>query len=139
VFTTLHANTADQAVPRILDVFPADERDQIRMGLAANLHAAVCQRLIPDTAGCLVPAVEILINTPTVRKLLQRNQLDTIGAAIETGREDGMQTFNQAIYDLLKSGTINEAEGMRFATNPESLRMNLKGIFLDESRRILSR
>jgi pilus retraction protein PilT len=139
VFTTLHAKSADLAVPRILDVFSAEERDQIRMGLAANLHAAVCQRLIPDLNGRLVPAVEILINTPTVRKLLQRNQLDTIEAAITTGREDGMQTFNQAVYDLLKSGTINEAAGMRFATNPESLRMNLKGIFLDESRRILSR
>ena len=60
-----------------------------------------------------------------------------LGAAVETGKEDGMQTFNQSIYELIKSGTISEAEGMRFATNPESLRMNLQGIFLDEGKRIL--
>jgi len=60
-----------------------------------------------------------------------------LSAAIETGRDDGMQSFNQAIYDLIKSGTVTEAEGMRLATNPEALRMNLQGIFLDESQRIL--
>ena len=137
VLTTLHAGTADRAVPRILDVFPSHEQDQIRMGLAINLHAAICQRLIPDVNNRLVPAVEIMFNTPTIRKLIQRNQLDVLSAAIETGRDDGMQTFNQAIYDLIKKGIITESEGMRFATNPESLRMNLKGIFLDEAKRIL--
>jgi twitching motility protein PilT len=59
-------------------------------------------------------------------------------AAIETGREDGMQTFNQSIYDLIKSGMISQEEGMAYATNPQALRMNLQGIFLDESNRILS-
>jgi pilus retraction protein PilT len=137
VLTTLHAGTADIAVPRMLDVFPTDEQDQIRMGLAANLAAAVCQRLIPDVNSRLIPAVEIMFNTPTVRKLIQRNQLDVLSAAIETGRDDGMQTFNQAIYDLIKSGIVTEAQAMRFASNPESLRMNLKGIFLDEAKRIL--
>ena len=84
-----------------------------------------------------MPAVEILINTPTVRKLLERNQMDVVSAAIETGNEDGMQTFNQSIYEHIKGGLISETEGMRHATNPESLRMNLQGIFLDEGRRIL--
>ncbi len=137
VLSTLHAGTADLAVPRILDVFPAEEHDTIRMAIAANLHAVVCQRLIADTSGSVVPAVEIMINTSTVRKLLERNQLDVLGAAIETGKEDGMQSFNQSIYGLIKAGLITEAEGMRHATNPESLRMNLQGIFLDEDKRIL--
>jgi twitching motility protein PilT len=137
VFSTLHSGTADLAVSRMLDVFPADEQDQIRMGLAANLRAVICQRLIPAVAGGVVPAVEILINTPTVRKLLEKNQLPILAAAIETGNEDGMQTFNQAIYALIKEGAIREDDGLRFATNPESLRMNLNGIFLDEGRRIL--
>ena len=137
VLSTLHAGTADLAVPRILDVFPADEHDTIRMAIAANLHAVICQRLIADTAGSVVPAVEIMINTSTVRKLLERNQLDVLSAAIETGKEDGMQSFNQSIYRLIKSGLITEAEGMRHASNPESLRMNLQGIFLDEDKRIL--
>ena len=138
VLSTLHAGTASLAIPRMLDVFPADEQDQIRMGIAGNLHAIVCQRLVPDTKGGAVPAVEVMINTSTVRKLLEKNKLDILSAAIETGKEDGMQTFNQSIYDLIKKGLITEKEGMTYATNPESLRMNLQGIFLDEGKRILS-
>jgi len=138
VLSTLHAGTASQAVYRILDLFPASERDQIRLALATNLHAIICQRLVPAIRGGVVPACEIMISNSTVRKLLNKNQLDLLGAAIETGRDDGMQTFNQHIYELIKSGTITEAEGMENATNPEQLRMNLQGIFLDESRRILA-
>lgn len=137
VFSTLHAGTADQAVSRILDVFPSAEHDAIRLSIAANLHAVVCQRLIPDVTNSVVPAVEILINTSTVRKLLEKNQLDVLSAAIETGNAEGMQSFNQSIYGLIKDGLITEAEGMRHASNPESLRMNLQGIFLDEDKRIL--
>jgi twitching motility protein PilT len=85
-----------------------------------------------------VPAVEIMINTPTVRKLLEKNKLDILPAAIETGKEDGMQTFNQSIYTLIKTGMISQEEGMIYATNPQALRMNLQGIFLDESNRILA-
>ena len=92
---------------------------------------------MPDAQGSVIPAVEILINTSTVRKLLEKNQLETLAAAVETGGEDGMQTFNQSIYNHIKAGLVSEAEGMRYATNPESLRMNLQGIFLDEGSRIL--
>lgn len=137
VMSTIHAGTADLAVPRMLDVFPASEHDQIRMSLAGNLHAIVCQRLIPDLAGRVIPAVEILINTSTVRKLMEKNQLEVLAAAVETGKEDGMQSFNQSVYQHIKAGLISEAEGMRYATNPEALRMNLQGIFLDEGKRIL--
>ena len=108
------------------------------MGLAGTHHAVVCQRLIPATNGGVVPAVEIMINTPTVRKLLEKNRLDVLNAAIETGNDDGMITFNQSIYKLIKEGLVSEKDGMRYATNPESLRMNLQGIFLDEGRRILA-
>jgi twitching motility protein PilT len=137
VLSTLHAGTADLAIPRIMDVFPADEHDTIRMALAANLHAVVCQRLIASTDGGVVPSCEIMINTSTVRKLLERDKIEVVAAAIETGKEDGMQSFNQSIYELIMSGQISEAEGMRHATNPESLRMNLQGIFLNEDTRIL--
>ncbi len=137
VLSTLHAGTADMAVPRMLDVFPAEEHDQIRLALAGNLHAVICQRLMRDVNGKAIPAVEIMVNSPTVRKLLEKNQLDVLPAAIETGGEDGMQTFNQSIYKVIKSGTVSETEGMLHATNPESLRMNLQGSFLDEGHRIL--
>ncbi len=137
VLSTLHAGTASLAIPRMLDVFPAAEQDQIRMALAGNMHAAICQRLIPNASGGVSPAVEILINTSTVRKLLEKNQLDTISAAIETGRDDGMQSFNQSLYDLIMNGLVSEERGMAAATNPEALKMNLQGIFLSEDNRIL--
>ncbi len=137
VLSTLHAGTADMAIPRMIDVFPSHERENVRMAIAANLHAIVCQRLVPDVDGGVIPAVEIMINTSTIRKLLERGQLDVLGAAIATGREDGMQTFNQSVYEHVRNGIISEAAGMAAATNPESLRMNLQGIFLDEESRIL--
>ncbi len=137
VLSTLHAGTASLSIPRMLDVFPAQEQDQIRMALAGNMHAAICQRLIPNISGGVSPAVEILINTSTVRKLLEKNQLDTISAAIETGRDDGMQSFNQSLYDLIMNGLVTEERGMAAATNPEALKMNLQGIFLSEDNRIL--
>lgn len=137
VFSTLHAGTADLAIPRIIDVFPSYEQDNVRLALAANLHAVICQRLIPDTEGKPIPAVEILINTPTVKKLLQQDRLNVLGAAVASGRSDGMQSFNHSVYDHIVNGRITESEGMKAATNPEALRMNLQGIFLDEESKII--
>jgi len=138
VVTTLHTTTAYSALGRILDFFPAHERDQIRRQLAANLQAVICQRLVPAIAGGVVPAVEIMINTPTVRKLIEENRVDKLSAAIETGTEDGMQTFNQSLYKLVKAKMITEENALLRATNPDALKMNFRGIFLDESRRILA-
>jgi twitching motility protein PilT len=138
VMTTLHTTTAYSAIGRVLDFFPAHERDQIRRQLSANLHAVICQRLVPATAGGVVPAVEIMINTPTVRKMIEENRLDKLSAAVETGNEEGMQTFNQALFKLVKAKMITEENALARATSPEALKMNFRGIFLDESRRILS-
>ena len=138
VFSTLHTDTAGQSVLRILNFFPPHLRDQVRMSLVVNLQAVICQRLVPAIEGGMVPAVELMLSTPTVRKLIEKNVLEKLPAAIETGNEDGMQTFNQALYALVKNGAISEENGLRFASNSEALKMNLKGIFLDEARRILS-
>lgn len=138
VLSTIHASNASSAIPRALEVFPQAEHDQIRTSLAESLFAVACQRLVPDVHGGVVPAVEVMFNTPTVKKLLQRNELDKLHAAIETGREDNMQTFDQAVYHLIKDGLISEEDGMTYATNPQALRMNLQGIFLDDGKRILS-
>ncbi len=137
VFSTLHAGTADLAVPRIINVFPANEQDNVRAALAANLHAVICQRLIPDVDGGVIPAVEVLINTSTVRKLINQNRLNHLATAIQGGREDGMQSFNHSVYEHIINGKITETEGMSAAGNPEALRMNLQGIFLDEDARII--
>lgn len=138
IFSTLLSGTAAAAVPRLLDMFPVEEQEQVRMALASNLSAIVCQRLVPTIGGGVIPAAEVMFNTPTVKKLIMKNQLNLLGAAIETGGENGMQNFNQALFQLIKGGVVSEADGMRFATNPESLQMNLRGIFLDEGRKILS-
>jgi twitching motility protein PilT len=138
VFSTLHTTSASQSIGRILAFFKADERDQIRRQLVGTLRAVVCQRMVNRIKGGVVPALEILINTPTVRKLLEEDRLEKLAAAIETGLDDGMQTFNQALFNLVKQGIVSEKEALNRATNPQALEMNFKGIFLDEARRILS-
>jgi twitching motility protein PilT len=137
VLSTLHVNAAAYAVHRILDFFPQDERDQVRVTLSNYLVGVTCQRLAPAAGGGVLPIVEIMLNTPTVRKLILENQLETLAAAIETGVEDGMQDFNHVLYQMIKSGEITEEEGLLHSPRPEALKMNLQGIFLDESRRIL--
>ena len=138
VLSTVHTTNASQAVGRILDFFKPDERDQVRRQLAATLGAVVCQRMVTTISGSVTPALEIMINTPTVRKLIEENRIEKLPAAIETGVEDGMQNFNQALYNLVKDRKITEKEALAKATNPQALEMNFKGIFLDEARRILS-
>ncbi len=138
VLSTLHTQNASQSIGRILDFFRPEEREQVRRQLANTLKAVICQRMITTVSGGITPSLEILINTPTVRKMLEENRLEKIGAAIETGRDDGMQTFNQALYDLVKARKVTEAEALAKASNPQALDMMFKGIFLDEGRRILS-
>ncbi|NLH73808.1 MAG: PilT/PilU family type 4a pilus ATPase [Verrucomicrobia bacterium] len=138
VLSTLHTTNASVAIGRILDFFKSDERDQIRRQLAATLHAIVCQRMVNRIGGGMMPALEIMINTPTVRKMIEENRLEKLSAAIETGVDDGMQTFNQALYQLVKQGKVSEKEALNKATNPQALEMNFKGIFLDEARRIIT-
>jgi twitching motility protein PilT len=138
VLSTLHTTNASQSVSRILDFFKADEREQIRRQLAGTLQAVVCQRMTNTLSGSMTPAMEIMINTPTVKKLIEENRLDKLPAAIETGGDDGMLTFNQALFNLVKEGKVSEHEAMSKASNPQALEMNFKGIFLDEGRRILS-
>jgi twitching motility protein PilT len=138
VLSTVHTTNASQSVSRILDFFKAEEREQIRRQLANTLQAVICQRMVTTLGDSMTPALEILINTPTVRKLIEENRLDRLAAAIETGTEDGMINFNQALYNLFKQGKVSEQEALSKATNPQALEMNFKGISLDEGRRILA-
>ena len=137
VLSTLHTTTASQAVNRILDFFKADEREQVRRQLAGSMQAVICQRMVTTLSGSVTPAIEILINTGTVKKIIEENRLDKLAVAIETGTEDGMLTFNQALFQLVKDGKVSQKEALSKATNPQALEMNFKGIFLDEGRRIL--
>jgi len=137
VLSTLHTTNAAQSIGRILDFFPADEREQIRRQLAGTLCAVICQRMVTTVRGTVTPAVEILLNTPTVRKLLEENRLEKISVAIETGTDEGMQTFNQHLLKLVQAGIVTEEEALTKASNAEALKMNLRGIFLSEGARII--
>ena len=127
VFSTIHTTNASQSVTRILDFFKAEERDQVRHQLAETLRGVICQRMVPSLDGKMLPALEIMIDSPMVRKLME-NRLDKLSAAIETGVEDGMLTFNQCLYNLVKAKKVSETEALAKATNPQALEMNLKGI-----------
>ncbi|MDP8248605.1 MAG: PilT/PilU family type 4a pilus ATPase [Candidatus Tritonobacter lacicola] len=138
VLTTLHTSTAVQAVSRVLDFFSVKERDQVRIQLSLCLRAVICQKLLPrvDMEG-LIPAVEIMIASGTVRKLIRENLISKLFGAIQTGGDEGMQTINQHLVDLVRNGRVSEEVALAAAPQPEVLKMNLQGIFLDEDKRIL--
>ncbi len=131
VMTTLHTTNAPQTIQRILDFYPHEEREEIRQALANNLHAIICQRLMPRAIGKgVVPGMEIMINSPVVRKLISDGRLDKLPAAIEASRAEGMMSFNQCLLELVNQGLITEEVALERASNPDALKMNLKGIYL---------
>ncbi len=133
VLTTLHTLNASQSVLRILDLYPIEERESIRKSLASSLRAIICQRLVPKATGKgVVPAIEILLNTPIVAKLLSENRLNKLANAIAAGVEDGMMSFNHCLLKLVNEGMITEEAAMAASDNRESLQMNLRGIFLSD-------
>lgn len=137
VISTLHVTNAAQGVGRVLDFFKPDEREHVRQQLAGTLRAIICQRMVRKLDGGVTPALEILLNTVTVRKMIEQNRLENLPAAIETGNDDGMQNFNQALLKLVKAKMVSEEEALAKASNANALEMNLKGIFLTQSTRIL--
>jgi len=138
VLSTLHTTTAAQSINRILDFFKADEREQVRRQLAATMRGVICQRMVTTVDNKMTPALEILINSPLVKKMIEENRLDKLSAAIETSGDDGMITFNQSLFNMVKSGRVSEKEALAKASNPQALEMNFKGIFLGEGGRIVS-
>ncbi len=138
VITTLHTKDAAQGISRILDMFPMEERDSIRKSLAGTLRAIICQRLAPRAIGKgVIPVTEVLINTPIVRKLIFDGRLDRLGQAIEAGVEDGMMNFNMCLLKRVNEGVISEEKALELSDNPQALKMNLKGIFLNEGGGII--
>jgi twitching motility protein PilT len=129
VFGTLHTQDAAESLERLINLFPTDRIAQVRMQLSLGLRAIICQKLLPRAGGGRTAALEILINSPRVKKLILEGDTTKIPAAIQSSRPEGMQTFNQALVDLVKAGKVEEAEAVRCSPKPDELRMNLKGIF----------
>ena len=138
VLSTLHTIDAPQSISRVLDFFPADERESVRKQMIGTLKAIICQRMTVRKDGNVIPAIEIMINTPTISKLINENRLEKLHVAIETGTDDGMQNFNQSLFKLVKDDIITKEEALEKATNAQALEMNFKGIFLSEGSRILN-
>jgi pilus retraction protein PilT len=129
VFATLHTQDAPESIERLINLFPTDRATQIRMQLSLGLRAIICQKLVPRKGGGRAAALEILINSPRIKKLILEGETTKIPAAIQASRTEGMQTFNQALVDLVKAGKVEEADALRCSPKQDELKMNLKGIF----------
>jgi twitching motility protein PilU len=124
---TLHSNSANQALDRIINFFPEERRQQLLMDLSLNLKAIVSQRLLPIATGKgRVPAVEVLLNTPLVSDMVFKGEVSGIKDVMKKSRELGMQTFDQAIYDLYERGKITYEDALRNADSVNDLRLNIK-------------
>jgi len=136
VFGTIHCGSASQAIGRVLDYFPPQRHHQIRQMLYFNLKAVLVQKLLKGLKpeATRIPAVELMLVNPAIKKMIFDNEDKKIPDAIRAGRQEGMQDFNQSLCDLVKRGYVSEADAMENSPNPEQLSMNLKGITLGSDR-----
>lgn len=135
VFSTLHTTNVMQTIDRIIDLFPTNQHDQVRSQLSLNLQAIMCMRLMARADGVgRVPAVEMMFATPTVRTLIKENRIVSIPTAIQQGKEQGMQDFNDSLHDLVTRRLITLDDAMQISENPEELNMMLQGIRLSSKR-----
>src|SRR3990167_1224773 len=127
VLATLHANNANQALDRIIHFFPADRHGQLWMDLSLNLRAIVAQQLIPTPDGKSRRAViEVLLNTPLMADLIRKGEVHLLKPLMAKSRELGMQTFDQALYDLYSKGEITYEDALAHADSPNDLRLMIK-------------
>lgn len=127
VLGTLHSTNAPQTVERLLQFFGADRHNEILSLLAFNVRGLVSQRLIRGSDGKLHVALEILVGTPRVRELLKRGEIGELKAVLAAADRDGMQTFDQAIYNLYQQGHIDEESALLAADSPNDIRLRMRG------------
>lgn len=125
--STLHANNANQAMDRIINFFPEDRHKQLFLDMSLNLKAVVAQRLIPkkDGTGRCV-AVEVLLNTPLIGDMIEKGKVSEVKDVMKRSRELGMQTFDQAVYDLYKAGEISYEDALKNADSTNEVRLMIK-------------
>ncbi len=125
--TTLHANNANQALDRILHFFPEETHPQLLMDLSLNLRAIVAQQLIKRLDGKgRYPAVEVLINTPLAKDYIRKGEIHKLKELMKNSREQGMQTFDQALFDLYSEGKINYEDALNAADSKNEVRLMIK-------------
>jgi twitching motility protein PilU len=124
---TLHANNSNQAMDRIINFFPEERRQQLLMDLSLNLKGVISQRLLPVKEGKgRVPAVEVLLNSPLISDLIFKGDIHEIKEIMKKSRELGMQTFDQALFDLYEAGKISYEDALRFADSTNEVRLAIK-------------
>ncbi len=119
--TTLHAVNSNQAMDRIVNMFPSDMREQLLMDLSLNLKAVISQRLLPTRDNTLVCVVEVMKNTPYISELIREGNFKEIKEVMEKGDTNGMQTFDQSLYDLYKADKITKKNALEFADSSTNL------------------
>ncbi len=124
--STLHANNANQALERIVNLFPEERRAQLLLGLGQNLRAFVSQRLIPTVEGKRCAAVEVLLGTKTIEEIIIRGEFENIKEIMEKSENLGMQTFDSALFHLYKDGRITMDEALKNADSANNLRLRIK-------------
>ena len=132
---TLHANNANQALDRILHFFPPEHHHQVWMDLSLNLKGIVAQQLVPSLDGTgRLPAIEVLLNTPLAKDMIRKGDVHALKELMKKSRELGMQTFDQALFDLYNRGEVSYEEAIRHADSANDLRLMIKlGSEVDES------
>jgi twitching motility protein PilU len=123
---TLHANNANQAIDRVLGFFPISSHTKLMQDISVNLRAIVSQRLVKTVDGGRCAAIEILLNTPLITDLIAKGESSSIKPIMKKSRELGMQTFDQALFDLYHSGKITYEEALRNADSANELRLQIK-------------
>jgi len=123
VFATLHTNNAAQTIHRIVDSFAPEQQTQVRNQLAGSLLGVLSQRLVPRIKGGLIPACEIMFNTPAVANLIRENKIHEIDLVIETSVEAGMISLNRSLADLVKRREISLENAVAYSLNPAELRI----------------
>ena len=145
VLATLHANNANQALERIIHFFPADRQQQIFMDLSLNMRGIVAQQLVPTPDGKARRAcIEVLLNTPLISDHIRKGEVHLVKEVMKKSRDSGMQTFDQALYDLYTAGEITYEDALKYADAPNDLRLMIKlgaesdARFLDQATRGLT-
>jgi twitching motility protein PilT len=119
VFGTLHTSSAAKTIDRIVDVFPADEKDMVRAMLSESLRAVISQNLLKRNGGGRIAAHEIMLGTPAIRNLIRENKIAQMYSAIQTGHQHGMQTLDQCMQHMVQKGQISRAEAKLKAQNKD--------------------
>jgi twitching motility protein PilT len=119
VFGTLHTSSAAKTIDRIVDVFPAEEKDMVRAMLSESLRAVISQSLLKKNGGGRVAAHEIMIGTPAIRNLIRENKIAQMYSAIQTGQQHGMQTLDQCLQGLVQKGQVSRIEARNKAQNKD--------------------